>query len=133
LEPTLPPLSSTATKLRLSGTQLPFARAAFAVLSLAAVIFFGMGVPLDYQNYLTSINADTQTALQQLKLSTAFYATYQTGLVVLLAIGFGIAGLIIFWNKSDDWLALLVAFTLIGQGVNAFSPLKRLSQNPAAR
>ena len=122
--------SSTATNLRLSGVKLPFARTAFFWLSLSAILFFGIGVPLEYQNYIASIDADTQIALQQLRLSTAFYATYQTALVVLLAIAFGIAGLIIFWKKSDDWLALLVAFTLIGQGVNAFGPLQRLGQNP---
>jgi tRNA A-37 threonylcarbamoyl transferase component Bud32 len=38
--------------------------------------------------------------------------------------------LIIAWNKSDDWLALLVAFTLIGQGANAFDPLARMGRVP---
>lgn len=89
-----------------------------------------MGVPLYYQDYITSLDSDTLAALTQLGLSAAFYATYQTALVVLLAIGFTIAGLIIAWNKSDDWLALLVAFTLIGQGANAFGPLRELLPNP---
>jgi len=110
--------------------QLPFARLAFVVLSLATVTFFSMGVPLSYQNYISSIHPDTLSALQQLGLSTTFYATYQVALVVLLAIAFGIAGLIIFWNKSEDWLALLVAFTLIGQGANAFDPLARMGRVP---
>ena len=89
-----------------------------------------MGVPLYYQDYITSLDSDTLAALTQLGLSAAFYATYQTALVVLLAIGFTIAGLVIAWNKSDDWLALLVAFTLIGQGANAFGPLRELLPNP---
>ncbi len=110
--------------------QLPFARTAFIILSVATVIFFSLGVPLSYQDYISSINSDTLAALQQLGLSTTFYATYQVALVVLLAIAFGIAGLIIAWNKSDDWLALLVAFTLIGQGANAFDPLARMGRVP---
>src|SRR5215510_9471303 len=110
--------------------RLPFVRAFFVVLSLATLIFFSIGVPLYYQDYFASINSDTLTALTQLGLSTTFYATYQTALVVLLAIGFTIAGLIIAWYKSDDWLALLVAFTLIGQGANAFGPLRTLLPNP---
>jgi hypothetical protein len=109
---------------------LPFARAAFIILSLATVVFFSLGVPLSYQNYISSINLDTLTALRQLGLSTKFYATYQVALVILLAIAFGIAGLIIAWNKSHDWLALLVAFTLIGQGANAFDPLARMGRVP---
>ena len=132
MEPTLPPLSSTGTgtNLRIKGTQLPLVRAGFVILSLATVIFFSLGVPLSYQHYLSSIDADTISALQQLGLSTKFYATYQVTLVVLLAIAFGIAGLIIARNKSDDWLALLVAFTLIGQGANAFDPLARMGHVP---
>ncbi|HLF73597.1 MAG TPA: serine/threonine-protein kinase [Anaerolineales bacterium] len=124
MEPAFPPPSSTGTNLRLGGAKLPFARAAFVGLSLATVIFFSLGVPLDFRRYTETIDAETLSALRELGLSTAFYATYQTGLVVLLAIAFTTAGLIIAWNKSDDWLALLVAFTLIGQGANAFDPLQ---------
>ena len=109
---------------------MPFARGVFILLSLTAVIFFAIGVPLDYQNTLASTDADTLSALEQLNLSAGFYATYQIVLVVILAIGFGIAGLIIFSKKSNDWLAILVAFTLIGQGVNAFTPLSRLKEIP---
>jgi hypothetical protein len=130
LEPSSPTFSSTGTNLRLKGALIPLARAAFVVLSLSAIIFFSLGVPLDYQNYLTSIDAETQAALEQLHVTAGFYAAYQISLVILLAIGFGIAGLIIFRYKSDDWLAILVAFTLIGQGVNAFSPLSRLRGIP---
>lgn len=130
MEPVNPPLSSTATNLQLRGVQLPFARVFFVALSVATLIFFSMGVPLYYQDYIESIESDTLAALTQLGLSTTFYVTYQTALVVLLSIGFTIAGLIIAWNKSTDGLALLVAFTLIGQGANAFGPLRTLLPNP---
>jgi len=130
LEPTLPPLSATGTNLRLGRLQLPFARAAFVILALGTVIFFYMGVPLYFQNYIESIDSETLSALQALGLTTTFYATYQTVLVVLLSLAFSTAGLIIAWNKSEDWLALLVAFTLIGQGANAFGPLQRMAAIP---
>ena len=107
------------------------ARAACVSLSLATVIFFSLGGPLYFQGYIESIDSDTLSALKGLGLSTTLYATYQTVLVVLLAIAFSIAGLIIARNKSDDWLALLVAFTLIGQGANAFGPLQKLAAIPS--
>ena len=109
---------------------MPFLRVAFIILSLATVSFFSLGVPLYFQNYIENIDADTLSALSGLGLSSTLYAGYQTVLVVLLAIAFGIAGLIIAVNKSDDWLALLVAFTLIGQGANAFGPLQRMAAIP---
>src|SRR5262245_25253349 len=125
------PTASTATNLRLSGGNLPVARGVFVVLSLATLIFFSLGIPLYQQRLIESLDVGTLAALQGLKISTAFYVTYQTALVVLLAIGFSIAGIIIFWFKSDEWLALLVAFTLIGQGANAFGPLQRLAAQPS--
>lgn len=121
------PTSQTATSLRLNGTNLSVARGVFIVLSFATVVFFSMGVPLYFQGYIEDISQETVAALQGLGLSTTFYAGYQTGLVVLLAIGFAVAGMIIVWFKSDEWLALLVAFTLIGQGANAFGPLQKMA------
>jgi len=122
--------SSTATNLSLSGINLPVARGIFVILSLTAVIFFAMGVPLDYNKLVSSIQPDTLTALQNLGMSATFYAAYKTSLVVLLAVAFGVSGIIIASYKSEEWLALLVAFTLIGQGVNAFYPLNRLEEVP---
>jgi tRNA A-37 threonylcarbamoyl transferase component Bud32 len=123
--------SSTATSLRLNGINLPVARSVFVILALATLIFFGLGVPLYYARLIQELDAATLAALHGLGMSAAFYAAYQTSLVVLLAIGFTVAGIIIFWFKSDEWLALLVAFTLIGQGANAFGPLQRMAALPS--
>ncbi|HSJ88387.1 MAG TPA: serine/threonine-protein kinase, partial [Anaerolineales bacterium] len=125
------PTSQTATSLRLNGANLSVARGMFAILSFATVIFFSMGVPLYFQGYIENIDAATLSALRGLGLSTTFYAAYQTVLVVLLAIAFAVAGVIIAWNRSNEWLALLVAFTLIGQGANAFGPLQRMAAIPS--
>jgi tRNA A-37 threonylcarbamoyl transferase component Bud32 len=125
--------SSTATNLRLNGINLPVARSVFIILSLAAVIFFSFGVPLYYDQFIQTLGEETLAALEELGISPEFYTAYRTFLVVLLAIGFSVAGIIIFRYKSDEWLALLVAFTLIGQGVNAFGPLRRVEEIPEFR
>ena len=125
------PTASTATNLRLHGINQPVARSVFVILALGTLVFFGMGVPLYYTRLIQSLDAETLAALRGLGLSNAFYAIYQTSLVVLLAIGFSVAGIIIYWFKSDEWLALLVAFTLIGQGANAFGPLQRMAALPS--
>lgn len=127
------PTSPTATNVRLSGINLPIARSVFVILSLAAVVLFSMGVPLYYEWLIQTLDEGTLSALEDLGLSPAFYAAYRTSLVVLLAIGFAVAGIIIFRFKSDEWVALLVAFTLIGQGVNAFGPLRRVEDIPEFR
>src|SRR5258706_331742 len=117
------PTSSTATNLRLNGISLPIARGVFVILSLAAVIFFSLGIPIYYNDFIKDIDSATLATLKSLGMSVGFYAGYQTALVILLAIGCSVAGIIIFRFKSDEWVALLVAFTLIGLGANAFAPL----------
>jgi tRNA A-37 threonylcarbamoyl transferase component Bud32 len=117
------PTSPTATGLRLNGITLSVARAVFIILSLAAMVFFVLGLPQFHREYLNDISPDTLATLQSLGMSVGFYAGYQTALVILLAIGSIVAGIIIFRFKSDEWMAMLVAFTLIGMGTNAFSPL----------
>lgn len=117
------PTSETATNLRLSGNRLLLARGAFVVLSLSAIFFFSLGIPRYYNDLLDDVSAETLATLQSLGMSATFYAAYQTALVILLAAGSAVAALIIVRFKSDEWVALLVAFTLIGMGTNAFQPL----------
>jgi tRNA A-37 threonylcarbamoyl transferase component Bud32 len=114
---------STSTSLRLNGVKLTVARGGFILLSLAAILLFCLGIPPYYNKLIYNINVETLLTLQSLGMSITFYAAYQTALAILLLVGCTIAGLIIFRFKSDEWVALLVAFTLIGIGANAFSPL----------
>jgi tRNA A-37 threonylcarbamoyl transferase component Bud32 len=127
------PTSSTAMNLRLRGISLPVARGVFVILSLAALIFFALGIPLYYNNFIKDLDADTLATLVSLGMSVGFYAGYQTALVILLAVGCTVAGVIIFRFKSDEWVALLVAFTVIGLGANAFEPLMLASRVIGAR
>jgi tRNA A-37 threonylcarbamoyl transferase component Bud32 len=100
----------------------------FVILSLATMIFFAMGIPVYYQELIDDINPETLATLRSLGLSATFLAIYQMVLAILLAVGSAIAGIIIFRFKSDEWAAMVVAFTLIGMGANAFEPLGMASQ-----
>ena len=117
------PTSNTATGLRLAGINLALVRAVFILLSLVTMIFFGLGISVYYQGLVKGISLETLETLRSLGLSSTFFAVYQTGLAIVLAIGSCIAGIIIFRFKSDEWVAMVVAFTLIGMGANAFEPL----------
>jgi tRNA A-37 threonylcarbamoyl transferase component Bud32 len=120
--------SSTATNLRLNGISLPVARSVFFVLSLATLVFFTLGIREYHNNLTKDITPETLATLESLGMSAGFYSIYRTSLLVFLTIGCCIAALIIFWNKSDDYVALLVAFTLIGLGANADTPLRAASR-----
>ncbi len=51
------------------------------------------------------------TALGQTGLSAAAYAMFCTALDVTLTLTFMLIGAVIFWRKSDDWMALLTSLT----------------------
>ena len=60
----------------------------------------------------------TAQALQNLGLSTGGYAVSILALITASTlVSFGVAGLI-FWRRSDDWMAMLVSLFLVTFGVN---------------
>jgi len=67
-------------------------------------------------------------ALQHLGLSISRYAASVLALAIAsVLVFFGVAGLI-FWRRSDDWMALLVSLFLVNFGVN-FSAQGLLAAN----
>jgi hypothetical protein len=61
------------------------------------------------------------------------YAAYIIALFVVIALIWSAVGLIIFWRRSDDWLALLVALTLIlfNTGATENAPTALALSSPA--
>jgi hypothetical protein len=58
----------------------------------------------------------TAQTLQQLGISLGLYATANLVLMLIWACTWFVVGAIIAWRKSNDWMALLVAFWLVLQG-----------------
>jgi hypothetical protein len=61
-------------------------------------------------------------ALQSLGLSLQAYAAYRVAFDVALALTSLVMGLLIFWRRPDDWLALWVSLLLVLLGTNSVSP-----------
>jgi len=55
-------------------------------------------------------------ALQRLGFSAGAYAIYTLALVIVFGVVWLVSALVLFWRKSDDWMALLFAllFVLLG-------------------
>jgi len=56
---------------------------------------------------------DSAQALQKLGLSVSAYAAFTLALTLALAFVCFTLGAVIFWRKSDDWMALLVALAVV--------------------
>jgi signal transduction histidine kinase len=114
---------SGAPNTRLRGRRLILARAAWVtVAGLVAAIFLAR-LPV----YYTALQAvctgtvcgyvqptlDTAQALQKLGLSVSAYAALTLALEIALAFLCFTLGTVIFWRRSDDWMALLGALAVV--------------------
>ncbi|MGZ3622623.1 MAG: hypothetical protein ACXWPG_05985 [Ktedonobacteraceae bacterium] len=87
---------------RLQGPWLALLRLAWTVLSVLALLLFFVSLPV----YFAS----------QQKSYAVGYAVFLLALGIFVALVWFIVAVLIFWRKSDDWMALLVSFMLVLQG-----------------
>ena len=59
------------------------------------------------------LNAKELQALSTIGLSVSRYSASFTIFTVIIACIWSVVGFLIFWRRSDDWLALLAAFALV--------------------
>jgi hypothetical protein len=112
----------------LHGRRLALARAVWIALALLALGLFAAALPAHIASLL-HIAGDTPLlgqlqpaevlALEQIGLSLGFYAAYSALWTLLLAAACTAIALFIFLRRCDDWMALLVSFTLLALGVIA--------------
>jgi signal transduction histidine kinase len=126
---TVPVAASHVVDTRLHGTRLCIARSVWGVLVvlsvgvfIAAILVYYLFLPsraLPGQPLHTapSISGYMALILQYTPLIDA-YAAFNVTLVNALALVWVGVGLIIFWRRSDDWMALFVALALVLLGTN---------------
>jgi hypothetical protein len=112
------------------------ARLMWGVTALLSIGTFAASIPARFTQ-LSTVSVEGLTrmgqltpadarAIAQLGLATSFYAGYIVTLEVVAALGFVGVAAVIVWHKSDDWMALLVALTLIMLGVVSTPPITAL-------
>src|SRR5205807_5205540 len=102
------------------------ARLSFVVVSLFALVLYVIGTPV-YFDYLHTIctgclddrlTPDKLQALQALNISITTYAVYWVVINLLFALVYFAVAALIFWRKSDDWMAWLASFSLVAFGAS---------------
>jgi hypothetical protein len=117
---------SGAPDTRLRGSRLILARVAWlTVVTLIAALFLVM-LPAYYTQLQTVCTGapcgsaqptpDSAQAIQRLGLSISTYAAFTLALTLALAFVSFTLGAVIFWRRSDDWMALLVALMVVALG-----------------
>jgi len=116
-------VGASTANTRLSGSWLIFARVTWiAVVTLIVALFLAM-LPA-YSTLLQTIctgatcslvqpTLDSAQGLQELGLSLGTYATFTLALTLASVLLCLAVSAVIFWRKSDDWMALLVALGVV--------------------
>jgi hypothetical protein len=99
----------------LRGGWLLLARAAWVAVAVATLGIFVAAVPARCTQLAHPTEA-VRTALAEIGLSAGTYAFYNVGLDTLFVSVFATIGIVIFWRRSDDAMALLVATMLVVWG-----------------
>jgi hypothetical protein len=94
---------------------LLLARAAWVVVAVVALGRFVTSVPARYDQ-LARPTAGVRDALSELGLSAGGYAFYNVALDAVFVSVFAVVAGVIFWRRSDDPMALLVATMLVVWG-----------------
>ena len=94
--------------LALRGTRLLWI--AVTLLTLGLVL---AGIPLRLEGLLEAVD---ERSLLELNFSEEGYGRYLIGLDLLVIFTHVIIAGLLFWRRSDDWMALLLAFALVANG-----------------
>jgi hypothetical protein len=118
--------SQTDTLLR--GVWMTLARVAWGVVVVLVLLLFLVSLPT-YLTHLQTVCLHQPCAYQQLTLNSARslqalgisvegYAALTLTLTLGPALVWVVMGAVLVWRRSDDWMALLVAFMLVVGGAN---------------
>jgi hypothetical protein len=111
----------SAVRIELSRHWQVIARVGWVVTALLTLGLFTASLPARYEE-LTHPGLRTTQTLIELHLPGALFAGYTLALEIVIALVFSFVGGIIFWRKSHDAVAVVVAFMLLLAG-SAMRPI----------
>jgi hypothetical protein len=131
-----PRASPPASSLR--GRWLLLARVAWVAVTITALAIVVFSAPITFEQFRTVCTASAEVcstqraveqltpagvqALQEVDLSLRFYAAVNVAIATVFQLVWLAAGALIFWNRSDDRMALLVSLFLVAFGTATFDP-----------
>jgi hypothetical protein len=116
------------SETRLQGRLLRAAQAVWILIALLSCILFVVSLPTFYtqtQSICTGgacngvqVSSEQAQALAAHGISLVNYAWYSVLVTILSALIWFSVGWLIFWHKSDSWMALLIALQVVTQGAS---------------
>ena len=89
------------------------ARMAWVGVTILVVALVALGVPGLYARLIAGVD---ERSVTDLGWTLAGYGSYLTSLYLLVVFAHLVIGAIVFWRRSDEWIALALAFALVCNG-----------------
>jgi signal transduction histidine kinase len=114
-----------ATSTRVRGRRLLLMRLGWTLLTVYNLAVFFVSIPVYYAQLFVLCTDPRQEcsdgrlrpgnvqALHHLGISLSSYAAYALAISIVASSIFLIVGLVLFWRKSDDWMAVFASIVLI--------------------
>ena len=109
---------TAAMSAALRGRRLFLARAVWLVISVLAAAVYVASIPAYHDSLINFANVSTKPAtirsnLEAIGVSIDLYATYLLTLSVASTMVWFAVGVVIFWRRSNDWMAVFASLSLI--------------------
>lgn len=113
--------ANALTSSTLSGRRLFLARLGWLVVSVLAIGLFSASIPAYYDSVINLSDPELDTATVRANLEAAGvsierYAAYLLPISVASAVMWVVVGAVLFWRRSDNWVALFASLSLITYG-----------------
>ncbi len=101
----------------LQGRWLFIARTTWVMVTIVAITMFIAGIP-PFLDELRDLSPETKKVLESSGFSVDFFIRYIIAHQTAFAFAFVAIAAVIFWRKSNDWLAIFASLMLITYGIN---------------
>jgi hypothetical protein len=113
--------TNAPTSFPLSGRRLFLARLGWLVVFILTIGLFSTSIPAYYDSLISFSDPDIEPATARASLEAAgvsmdFYARYLVPISVASTVVWIAVGTVIFWRRSDNWMALFASLCLITYG-----------------
>jgi hypothetical protein len=128
----------TPTSPNLSGRRLFLARIGWLIVAVLSIGLLFASIPAAYASLINFTHSDLEPDTVRANLEAAgssieFYATYLLSASVASSLVWVVVGVVIFWRKSDDWMAYFTSLSLLTFGVftKEYGPIALAEQHSA--
>jgi hypothetical protein len=113
--------ANAPTSFTLSGRRLFLARLGWLVVFILTIGLFSTSIPAYYDSLISFSDPDIEPAAARASLEAAgvsmnFYARHLVPISVASTVVWIVVGTVIFWRRSDNWMALFASMCLITNG-----------------